>query len=158
MKKVFASVLVIGFLFILFIPTSAGGQKLVTITCPGGGAPVIAPLIVRICPEDTVTFGVVTAGADGCVSGVNVNGVPPIGNFNLTPAAPQKQITFLNPGTYEYTVTKLKGEILAQGKVIVLTEEECPTLTEWGIIILIALLVGSTVFIMLRRRKASVPA
>jgi hypothetical protein len=32
-----------------------------------------------------------------------------------------------------------------------------PTLTEWGLIILVALLIGSTVFIMLRRRKA-VPA
>jgi hypothetical protein len=33
-----------------------------------------------------------------------------------------------------------------------------PTLTQWGVIILVALLVGSAVFIMLRRRKAAVPA
>ena len=33
-----------------------------------------------------------------------------------------------------------------------------PTLTQWGLIILIALLVVSTVFVMLRRRKAAVPA
>jgi hypothetical protein len=34
---------------------------------------------------------------------------------------------------------------------------ECPTLTQWGVIILVALLVGSAIFIMLRRRKAIVP-
>jgi hypothetical protein len=33
-----------------------------------------------------------------------------------------------------------------------------PTLTEWGLIILVALLIASTVFIVLRRRKAAVPA
>ena len=33
-----------------------------------------------------------------------------------------------------------------------------PTLTQWGIFTLIALIVGSAVFIMLKRRKATVPA
>jgi hypothetical protein len=33
-----------------------------------------------------------------------------------------------------------------------------PTLTQWGAIILVALLIASAVFIMLRRRKATVPA
>ena len=33
-----------------------------------------------------------------------------------------------------------------------------PTLTQWGIFILIALMVGSAVFIMLKRRNATVPA
>jgi hypothetical protein len=33
-----------------------------------------------------------------------------------------------------------------------------PTLTEWGVIILVALLVASTAFILLRRRKSAVPA
>lgn len=33
-----------------------------------------------------------------------------------------------------------------------------PTLTEWGLVILVALLIGSAVFVMLRKRKATVPA
>jgi hypothetical protein len=48
--------------------------------------------------------------------------------------------------------------------IVVLTEGDsyagycqAPSLTQWGLIILVALLIGSTVFIMLRRRKA-VPA
>jgi hypothetical protein len=36
-------------------------------------------------------------------------------------------------------------------------QRQTPTLTQWGVIILVALLIGSTVFIMLRRRK-TVPA
>lgn len=35
---------------------------------------------------------------------------------------------------------------------------QTPTLTGWGLIILIALLIASTVFILLRRRKPVVPA
>jgi hypothetical protein len=33
-----------------------------------------------------------------------------------------------------------------------------PSLTEWGIIILVALMIGSAIFILLKRRKATVPA
>jgi hypothetical protein len=33
-----------------------------------------------------------------------------------------------------------------------------PTLTEWGLIILVVLLIASTVFVLLKRRKAAVPA
>jgi hypothetical protein len=33
-----------------------------------------------------------------------------------------------------------------------------PTMTQWGVIVLVALIVGSAVFIMLRRRRATVPA
>jgi len=35
---------------------------------------------------------------------------------------------------------------------------QTPALTEWGLIILVALLIASTIFVMLRRRKAAVPA
>jgi hypothetical protein len=35
---------------------------------------------------------------------------------------------------------------------------QTPALTEWGMIILVALLIASTIFVMLRRRKAAVPA
>lgn len=37
-------------------------------------------------------------------------------------------------------------------------DPKVPTTTQWGIIILVALIVSSGVFIMLRRRKAAVPA
>ena len=36
--------------------------------------------------------------------------------------------------------------------------QQTPTLTQWGLIILVALLIASGVFIMLRRRKAAIPA
>jgi hypothetical protein len=36
--------------------------------------------------------------------------------------------------------------------------QQTPTLTQWGLIILVALVVVSTIFVMLRRRKAAVPA
>jgi hypothetical protein len=41
---------------------------------------------------------------------------------------------------------------------VIVTCHQTPTLTEWGLIILVALLIGSGVFVMLRRRKAAVPA
>jgi plastocyanin len=155
MKRIL--ILVFAFLLLGFsIVLAQKGNKVVTITCPGGGNPVIDPDPVTIFCGEKVTFGVVTAGANGCVSGVNVNGSAPIGNFNLTPADPQEEITFPNAGTYNYTVTKLKGEIIASGQVIVKQGQYCtPTLTQWGIIILIALLVGSGAFIILRRKKAT---
>jgi hypothetical protein len=37
-------------------------------------------------------------------------------------------------------------------------QSQTPTLTQWGVIILVALLISSGLFIMLRRRKAAVPA
>lgn len=37
-------------------------------------------------------------------------------------------------------------------------EAEVPTTTQWGIIVLVALIVGSAVFVMLRRRKATAAA
>jgi hypothetical protein len=37
-------------------------------------------------------------------------------------------------------------------------DSQTPTLTEWGLIILVALLIASTAFILLRRRKSAVPA
>jgi len=36
--------------------------------------------------------------------------------------------------------------------------EDIPTLTEWGLVILVGLIVASAIFIMLRKRKATVPA
>jgi len=35
---------------------------------------------------------------------------------------------------------------------------QTPTLTQWGLVILVALLIASTVFVLLKRRKAAVPA
>jgi hypothetical protein len=43
-------------------------------------------------------------------------------------------------------------------EVLSIPNPTVPTMTQWGIIILVALLIGSGVFVMLRRRKAAVPA
>lgn len=43
-------------------------------------------------------------------------------------------------------------------EVLSIPDPTVPTMTQWGIIILVALLIGSGVFVMLRRRKAAVPA
>jgi len=59
---------------------------------------------------------------------------------------------------------KLCGQILGDqmdrlwsGRSFIV-DGQTPTLTQWGIIIMITLIVGSAVFIMLKRRKATVPA
>lgn len=43
-------------------------------------------------------------------------------------------------------------------EVLSIPDPTVPTMTQWGIIILVALLIGSGVFVMLRRRKVAVPA
>lgn len=55
-------------------------------------------------------------------------------------------------------IVKKGGGIYSDTLKVVVECRQTPTLTEWGLAILIALLIGSTVFVMLRRRKAAVPA
>jgi hypothetical protein len=158
MKRILVLAFVAAFVFSFATAMAQKTPQVVTITCPDGGDPSIGNPNARVSIGETVTFSVVCAGANGCVSGVNVSGVAPIGNFNLTPAAPQNTITFNTAGTYEYDVTKLKGGKGPSHGVVVVYDPAVPTLTQWGIIALIALVLGSAVFLMLRRKKAAVPA
>lgn len=55
--------------------------------------------------------------------------------------------------TQDFSGTQLDLVWVAQVRI-----SEIPTFTQWGLIILVALLVASAVFVMLRRRKAAMPA
>jgi len=159
MKRLFVSLLVFALLCGLFVSASAQEetqkQGQVTITCPNTGDPIISPTVMRIWEDGDVTFVLDTAQADSCLNGVSVNGTGPIGNFNLTFANPDSTIPFPNAGTYTYTVAKIGGKVVAQGTIEVMAAT--PTMTQWGIIILVALIVASGVVIMLKKRKAAIP-
>lgn len=47
---------------------------------------------------------------------------------------------------------------LVEKAVAYCSTRETPTLTQWGVIILVALIIASAIFIMVRRRRATVPA
>lgn len=158
MKRTFALVFVLVFLFSFSAVMAQKAPQVVTMTCVAGDTVDIANPHARIYPGETVTFRMNTTGVGVCSTGVNVNGATPIGNFDLTLGDPAEVITFPDTGMYEYDVTELAGPRgITHGKVEVRTEFG-PTLTEWGIIALVVLILGSAAFIMLRRKKASVPA
>ncbi len=158
MKKAFVSVLFILSLFVIFVSAKAeedkaGASTFVTINCKGDTIPIIDNPEARICLTKTVTFKFIPS----CDS-VKLKGDSPIDSCWLSPANPQKVVTFTNLGIYHYWVTDLAAVDTAYGVVNVLASYCTPTLTDWGIIILIGLIISSAVFILLRRRKATVSA
>jgi len=75
----------------------------------------------------------------------------------IQPGPPLQTSRHIRSGSTWYHVEDVAIDITAER---VSTKFPCPgtpTLTQWGLIILVVLLIGSAVFIMLRRRKA-VPA
>ncbi len=54
--------------------------------------------------------------------------------------------------------TNATGPVVFDNDVCECKEITVPTLTDWGLIILVALLIGSTVFIIIRRKRVSVSA
>jgi len=58
----------------------------------------------------------------------------------------------------EYLCATQAGKPIPDSCFVDICYKEGPTLTQWGIIGLVGLLLASTVFIMLRRRRATVPA
>jgi hypothetical protein len=63
-----------------------------------------------------------------------------------------------------YTITLAKNLATGDSLEVVVNEEDeniagtTPTMTYWGMIILVILIVGSGIFVMLKRRKVAVPA
>jgi plastocyanin len=159
MKRIIVFAFVVALLLSFSVSIAEKEPQVVTITCPLGGEPNIGNPLARISAGETVTFNAVCTGDDGCVDGVNVTGAAPIGNFDLTPPDNQQQvITFPSAGTYEYDVTKLGGGKGITHGVVEVSSTAVPTMTQWGIMILVALMIGSAVFMALRRRRAAVPA
>ena len=60
-------------------------------------------------------------------------------------------------GTWRFVVGKQGARDYSDTLRVIVTCHQTPSLTQWGLIILVGLIVASTVFIMLRRRKAAVP-
>jgi hypothetical protein len=63
-------------------------------------------------------------------------------------------------GCYKYWiyVKNSTGNIITGSDPYDFTTGSVPSLTTWGMVALVALVLGSTIFIMLRRRQAAVPA
>jgi hypothetical protein len=59
---------------------------------------------------------------------------------------------------YWVYLTDASGHIITGSDPYDFTTGSVPSLTTWGMVALVALVLGSTIFIMLRRRKAAVPA
>jgi hypothetical protein len=168
MKRELLAVSVVVFLFCFFVSAAAQNEPisqfwLVKITCPGDSVGRdttvrISPDSVNINKRDGVKFSMDTLTSDGCDS-VTVNGTSPIGIFKLTHTHRDTMITFAidTTGKFRYTVKTFPTQA-DSAKGLVQVSALTPTLTGWGIIILVALIAASTVFIVLRRRKAAVPA
>lgn len=159
MKKISILVLFIALVFTFFGSASAEDKGVgVLIKCPADSI-YVKPDTAIIQAQQMVGFKLNTNGLDSCLTldSVNVISNSPIGNFKLTRANPFKTITFPNSGTYTYQVAYITaGADTAQGTVIV--TPPVPTMTQWGVIILVALIIISGIIIIWKRRKAAVLA
>jgi hypothetical protein len=119
----------------------------VTITCSGATLSIVESMPIKILVGENVHFGL---GQPACAL-VTVNGNSPIGNFDLkwTGGTKDTTIAFPTAGTYSFTVSGAKGT--ANGLLFV-QEPPVPSLTEYGLIGLAAILVLSGVWIFWRRR------
>jgi hypothetical protein len=162
MKKTFALIIIVLLFVSLFTGITAQADekyklKSVTVTCLNASSPDINPTdtLVNIYAYDGVIYQVNISSF--CLTGVKVVGSAPIGTFFLNSAAPNKTIIFPNTGSFTYIVTdSIADADTAYGRVVVTLG--APTLTQWGVIILVTLLILSAIYIMLKRRKATVPA
>jgi hypothetical protein len=163
MKKTSILVLIVALVFTFFGSASAEDKGVgILIKC----SPItdttestfVIPASATIQAQQIVGFRLNTSGLNSCFDSVKVMSNPPIGNFNLTQSNPFKTITFPSAGidTYRVTSYSTAGADTALGTITV--TPLIPTLTQWGVIILVALLILSAIYIMLKRRKATVPA
>jgi hypothetical protein len=162
MRRIVVPVLVVAFLFALFLCVSASDKRPILISCPNTpGNPVINPDTLKICPGEVATFTATLGfGGEGCGDSVKIAGDPPINTFWLTATNSQKVVLFQAADVYGYFATRYAGgapQGSSEGAVEV-SSVGCPTMTEWGIVSLVGLIVASAIYIMLRRRKAAVTA
>ena len=142
---------------ILFSPMSAFAvdplDQVVEISCTGA-IPNVNPCDIQIGVGRAVIFKMNTVSCDT----VFVNGASPIATFTLRDTSPQKVVTFSNSGTFSYNVTDstVPGDTNSTKtwcKVNVVGTP-IPTLSQWGIFILVLLIVGTGIWILIRKRLA----
>lgn len=164
MKKVLILGIATFLFFSFFLSASAQDEKsAILISCPVAvGSPVINPNPLTICPGYAATFSTVLGTfADGCGDSVKIEGVSPIGTFWLRQGDAAKSITFSSAGTFAYSASTYKNGILqgtSSGSVVVASTPACPTISEWGLIVLVALIISSAIFIMMKRRRKTTVA
>jgi len=125
---------------------------------------VVFDLKDNLC--DTLRFDNTCSYSVRLLNDETPNGLPsktPGTGGDLITNGDQRKYPFCCPtdaGTWRFMVGKAAKEAIVYTDTlkVVVSCRQTPSLTEWGLIILVALLIGSTVFIMLRRRKAAVPA
>ncbi|HVP35843.1 MAG TPA: hypothetical protein VMT04_02495, partial [Terriglobales bacterium] len=101
---------------------------------------------------DTVQFSI----QGSTCTNVNISGSGPIGNFNLTTGTPKQAIAFPSVGTYSYIITD-NGQSPSQtssSKVVTVIPHYVPSLSTWGIIILIGLIIITGAYLWIRRKPA----
>jgi hypothetical protein len=75
-------------------------------------------------------------------------------HIDVATTPPLACCTIIEVNGIEYHITDMAIDILVQS----IPDPTVPTLTQWGVVILVLLILGSAIFIMLRRRKVPVPA
>jgi hypothetical protein len=152
--SIFLIVLALAMLF--GINTAGAAVDTIRISCPTG-TPVIDVPSKSIRVQDSLFFLKQTA----CASNISISGNDSIGVFTLTTAAPKKGIIFASDdrtaadgNIYNYTASI--GANNANGQVNV-SYNKTPSLTEWGVLFLLIMLIGTTVWI-LRKKSAGAEA
>jgi hypothetical protein len=150
LKKLLASSMFI--IMIALVASLAVGQTNYNVTISQVGSAVqIAPCPLPGVANDTWTFQ--NNLAQAIVIKVWNKTAHTVTTYNVS--ALGSQVHTIAAGDCEVKVFDESDHELAECRTV---QCQTPTLTQWGIITLVVLLIGSAVFIMLRRRKAAVPA
>ncbi len=141
---------------LVFVPSwsFAEGERQnaeIFITCDSTGVSSITPNPLRIKPGESVNF------SDGaCDSAVIAGPHPPIGFFILTPDSASQTKGPFAVGKYTYEVTKT-GSYNPAVEGVINVVPPVPSLTGWGVLALVLLLAGATLWVI-RKKRAGVPA
>jgi hypothetical protein len=115
-----------------------------------GGVPDVAKPTLEIYPGASVIFRINTTTCDT----VFISGIPPIGNFTLRKTNSTNTVIFPNSGTFTYTVTDSVSNSTKTGCSIIVSGQ-VPSLSSLGMIILIALIIVTGVYLWIRRKPVT---
>jgi len=124
-----------------------------SVTCHPGGPPTVTLANIEIYEGGMVIFKI-TSSCDS----VQINGDSPIENFYLTTSNPQKSIIFLKAGVFNYAITdydQIPPQTSSAKVTTILVTNPFPSLSTWGIIILIALIIVAGVYLWIRRKPVT---
>ena len=146
--KWFLTVMALGIAITMLTPTIFADTEII---CPvvkifcDGAETTANPAKVR------AVQGVVKFQLDGSCETVTIDGDAPIGLFTLVdPGDLSKTVHFPGPGTYTYTTDGHKSA--TGGPYTIVVPEGVPSLSPFGIGMLIILLLGVTTWVLWRRR------